>query len=201
MREAYRIEPDLSASSPLSNSAKRLYELVTKKKNVTRSKETVIRLEENLLKAFKIDLGSKTLRDEQVVVRKRKNFEDLTSRTVKCARVKSVVEHLESDKGLEPKVLDKLESRRVNETREGEDFGLSCLALMKTMGISNTKYDDLRWWVKDMVKKNMDLSSMPTSKELMEKVQREMVPSNLKTLMMLTKTLLLKKFKPPPSFF
>ena len=83
----------------------------------------------------------------------------------------------------------------MKETGEGADFGLSCLAFMKTMGISNTKYDDLRWWVKDMVKKNMDLSSMPTSKELMEKVQREMVPSNLKTLMMLTKTLLLKKFK------
>ena len=66
----------------------------------------MIRLEENLLKAFKIDLGSKTLRDEQVVVRKRKNFDDLTSETSKNARLNNVVEMLESDMGLEEKAFE-----------------------------------------------------------------------------------------------
>ena len=42
-------------------------------------------------------------------------------------------------------------------------------------------YDDLRWWLQDMLKRNMDLSSMPTSKQLMEKVQAEMVPRNMET--------------------
>ena len=137
----------------------------------------MIRLEENLLKAFKIDLGSKTLRDEQVVVRKRKNFEDLTSETSKNARLNNVVEMLESDIGLEQKVLEKLENRK--EGKSEDEFDMACLGVMKTLGISNTKYDDLRFWVQDMLRRNIDLSLMPTSRQLMEKVQAEMVPPNM----------------------
>ena len=74
-------------------------------------------------------------------------------------------------------MLEKLEVRKMTEKSE-EDFDLSCLALMKTMGISNTKYDDRRYWLQDMLRRNMDLSSMPTSKQLMENVQAEMVPGN-----------------------
>ena len=39
----------------------------------------------------------------------------------------------------------------------------------------------LQLWVRDMLRRRMDLSSMPTSKQLMEKVQSEMLPGNMKT--------------------
>ena len=144
----------------------------------------MIRLEENLLKAFKIDLGNKAVeeceeegvKDTQVVGEKRKNFEELTSRTSKRERVKNVVEMLESDIGLEDKVFEKLETRKEGKS---DDFDMACLAVMKTLGISNHKYDDLRFWVQDMLRRNMDLSLMPTSRQLMEQVQAEMVPPNM----------------------
>ena len=65
-------------------------------------------------------------------------------------RVKNVIEMLDSDHGLEEKVLEKLELRKGGEKSYG-DFDLACLALMKTTGISNTKYDDLRFWIQDTV--------------------------------------------------
>ena len=123
----FSLLPDLSLTSSLFKGAKKVYDLARMKKYVNKSRETVIKLEESCLKSFEIDLGNLTLSDcdqdrhhaydgdqhgcgENLgpIAKKRKNFEDLTSRTVKCARVKSVVEHLESDKGLEPKVLDKV---------------------------------------------------------------------------------------------
>ena len=45
----------------------------------------------------------------------------------------------------------------------------------------NIKYDDLRYWLQDVLRRNMDLSSMPTFKQLIEKVQAETVPGNMKT--------------------
>ena len=152
-----------------------------KKKNARQSKETVIKCEEAILKAFEIELGSAVMKnDDETRGTKRKNFDELNSKMSKIARVKNVIEILDSDRGLEEKVLDKLEVRKMTGKSE-DDFELSCLSLMKTMGISNTKYDDLRFWVRDMVRRRMDLSSMPTSKQLMEKVQSEMLPGNMKT--------------------
>ena len=148
---------------------------------MNQSRETVIKNEEAALKAFEIDLGCLVVKDDEAIRgTKRKNFEELTSKSSKRARVMNVVEMLQSDIGLEEKVLEKLETRKAGEKSE-EDFEMSCLAVMKILGISNHKYDDLRFWILDMLRRNMDLSSMPTSKQLMEKVQAEMVPPNLTT--------------------
>ena len=180
VKESFGVEPDLSISSPLHKGAKRLYKLAKLKKNVNKSKAAVVKCEEVNLKAFEIELGGKivNVKDGQENKGKRKHFEDLASRESRRKRVKSVIEVLESDHGLEGKVLNQLELRKEG-AKGDQDFGLACLALMKTMGISNTKYDDLRFWVQDMLRRKMDLSSMPTSKQLMEKVQAEMVPPNM----------------------
>ena len=172
MKESFGVEPDLSISSPLHKGAKRLYNLAKKKKNVNKSKATVLKCEEVNLKAFEIELGGKIVhvKDGQENKGKRKHFEELASRESRRKRVKSVIEVLESDFGLEEKVLNKLELRKGG-AKNDQDFDLACLALMKTMGISNAKYDDLRFWVKDMLQRNMDLSSMPTSKQLIEMVR------------------------------
>ena len=142
MKENFGVDPDLSTSSPLFKGATRLYELVKKKKNVKKSKETVIKSEEANLKGFEIDLGEKavTVKDGKEKSGKRKNFDELTSKDKKRMRVKNVIEMLDSDHGLEEKVLEKLELRKGGEKSYG-DVDLVCLALMKTTGISNTKYD------------------------------------------------------------
>ena len=180
VKDNFGVDPDLSLSSPLYKGATKLYKLVRKKKYVNKSRENVIKCEEENLKAFEIELGNLPVKDDKETVRKRKNYEDLTSKTSKRARVKSVIDILESDVGLEQKVMEKLEVKKGG-GKGDEDFDLSCLALMKTMGISNTKYDDLRFWVQDMLRRDMDLASMPTSRQLMEKVQKEMIPPNMST--------------------
>ena len=63
VRENFGVDPDLSDSSPLVKGAKRLYELVKKKKNARQSKETVIKCEEAILKAFEIELGSAVMKN------------------------------------------------------------------------------------------------------------------------------------------
>ena len=181
VREKFGLVPDLSISSPLYKGATKVYNLTRKKKNVNQSRETVIKFEEAALKAFEIDLGGLVVKDDEAIgVMKRKNFDELTSRSSKRARVMNVVGMLESDSGLEEKVLKELETRQGGVKSE-EDFELACLALIKTLGISNRKYDDLRFWVQDMIRRQKDLSLMPTSRLLMEKVQAEMVPPNMTT--------------------
>ena len=106
VRENFGVDPDLSDSSPLVKGAKRLYELVKKKKNARQSKETVIKCEEAILKAFEIELGSAVVKknDDETRGTKRKNFDELKSKVSKIARVKNVIEILDNDRGLEEKV-------------------------------------------------------------------------------------------------
>ena len=178
VRDNFGVDPDLSLSSPLYKGASRLYDLVRKKKYVNKSRENVIKCEEGNLRAFEIELGNVAVKDEERG--KRKHFYELSSKTSKRARVVNVVEMIQSDIGLEEKVLKKLEPRK-GEGKSEQDFDMSCLALMKTLGISNYKYDDLRYWILDMIRKDMDFSLMPTSRKLMKKVQAEMVPPNMTT--------------------
>ena len=58
---------------------------------------------------------------------------------------------------------------------------LCCLYLMKTLSLSDTKYDDLRWWIMDVQKRGFSLSTMPASTTLKAKVNKEMVPPNMRS--------------------
>ena len=178
VQESFGISPDLSISSPIYKGAKKLYDLTRQKKNSKQSKMRMMKNEEVNLKAFEIKIEGVVVRGDPEILEKRKNFEDLTSRTSKRARVTNVIEMLENDIGLEEKVLEKLETRNGGKSEE-EGLDMACLAVMKTLGLSNHKYDDLRFWVQEMARRNFNLSLMPTSRQLMEKVQAEMVPPNM----------------------
>ena len=54
-----------------------------------------------------------------------------------------------------------------------EDFKLCCINLMKTLNLSDTKYDDLRWWVEGVLKRGFSLSSMPSARMLKKGEQRD----------------------------
>ena len=195
VRDMSRVsQVNITRSSPLYVAANKIYHMARAKKNVKKVKESFLESHRDILEKYEVKIdeneGEKSDKGQSVAkkknpiqseVNKRKNFDDLKSAKSKRARVKSVIEILEEDQGLEEKVLEKLENRKAGGKSGNEDFGISCLALIKIMGISNTKYDDLRWWLQDMLRRKMDLSSMPTSKQLMEKVQAEMVPRNMET--------------------
>ena len=156
----FGLVPDVSTSSTLFKGASKLYNLARKKKNARKSQETVIKCEEETLKAFEIDLGDlKTSEEEDQnqsrramspykdllpevkeskLRGKRKNFDELKSSNKKRARVRSIIEILEEDTGLEKKVRQKLEMRKVDQKSDVEDFDISCLALMKIMDIKNS---------------------------------------------------------------
>ena len=52
---------------------------------------------------------------------------------------------------------------------------------MKKLKLSDTKYDDLRRWVEDVIRRGFSLSSMPTSRALKAKVNKEMIPPNMQS--------------------
>ena len=98
----------------------------------------MLKWEEVNLKGFEIELGSKVeapvvKNDHKTRGLKRKNFDELNSKQSKTARARNVVEILDSDRGLKEKILKVMKRTEKSE----EDFDLSCLSLMKTMGISN----------------------------------------------------------------
>ena len=98
VKENFGLVPDLSVSSPLFKGAIKVYDLARKKKNVNQSKETLIKCEETALKSFQIDLGDVIVKDDEALRgSKRKNFDEMTSRDKKIARVKNVIDILESD--------------------------------------------------------------------------------------------------------
>ena len=98
VKENFGLVPDLSVSSPLFKGAIKVYDLARKKKNVNQSKETLIKCEETALKSFQIDLGDVIVKDDEAFRgSKRKNFDEMTSRDKKIARVKNVIDILESD--------------------------------------------------------------------------------------------------------
>ena len=57
----------------------------------------------------------------------------------------------------------KLAREASEKSTDEEDFKLCCLYLMKTLSLSDTKYDDLRWWIMDVQKRGFGLSTMPAS--------------------------------------
>ena len=114
----------------------------------------------------------------QVKGQNRKTFEKVVKKTQKN-RVKSVVEQIENDPGLEEAVLETLKERKESEDcgdETSEEFNLAVLSLMKTLCLSERKLDDLRYWIQDMQRRGMDLSKIPPFKKLRKTTIQEMLP-------------------------
>ena len=52
---------------------------------------------------------------------------------------------------------------------------------MKTLHLSERKLDDLRFWIRDMLKRGMDLSRIPDFSNLRKTTIKEMIPDGLKS--------------------
>ena len=188
-------------SSPLGKAAKRLYELVKKPKSANLGKEMFVKVEEDTLKKYKVKVEEKQVdqiegkdEDEEVYrgvtkcdeekelkqPKKRKSFSELKDTRSKKARLGNVLKIVEGDDGLGQEVFKHFKREESEKTDGGgEDFKLCCLNLMKTLRLSDTKYDDLRWWIMDILERGFSLSAMPASNTLKAKVLKEMVPPNM----------------------
>ena len=194
---------DITPSSPLFVAANKIYNMVMKKKNVRKGKDSFVKSELETLEKYEVKLEenqSEEIYEEQSEAEsekeeevegveklksvKRKNFDDLKSRKMKKARVDNIIKVIKADYGLEDGVVEKLKmvEKDSGVAREKEEaFKMCCLNLMKTLSLSETKYDDLRWWILDVSNRGFNVSSMPASSTLRAKVKKEMVPPNMQS--------------------
>lgn len=189
---------ETSTSSPLFKAATKIYNLVKKRKNANKGKDLFVTVEEDTLKKYEVKVEERQVEEkveeqfeekENVKekddwrTRKRKNFNELKSAEIKKARLANVVDIIKADAGLEEEVFHHMKREREaseeKRSKHEEDFKLCCLNLMKTLRLSETKYDDLRWWIKDVLERGYSLSHMPASTTLKAKVNKEMVPPNM----------------------
>ena len=74
---------------------------------------------------------------------KRKSFDELKSSKMKKARVDDIIQVIKADVDLENHVIEQLMAEKEKKKKEKEEaFKICCLNLMKTLSLSDTKYDD-----------------------------------------------------------
>lgn len=118
--------------------------------------------------------------------KKKKSYEDSNERW-KRALVCSEVKKMEENPGLEDGLLSRLSSRAKKRSMEEQkedvsteffDPLLSCLNLISSADISMNKWDFLRLWIRDFIKRGGDILNLPCSKTLRSSKDK-MVPSGL----------------------
>ena len=192
---------DSSISSPLSRAAIKIYDMTKKPKYSRKSLQFFLEKENDTLQEYMVEIKNKPNEDikeniggeskdkdkldeknQEKKEVKRKAYSELGEKRKK-QRKSTVIQQIREDSGLENDVFEDLKVKKNNSGDSGEDegFKLACLNLMKTVGLSNTKYNDLRWWVKDAMKRGFNLSAMPTARVLKAKISKEMIPPNMKT--------------------
>ena len=194
----------MDSSSTLYKAMVKLYNMVKKPKNMRKGLAAFLKQEDEELRTYMLVIQEEVHEDEVRLTdgeyddeedeeaeegeekksRKKKKYDKLKTEKVKKARVENVVEMMKNDAGLENDVFEHLKLDREDSGDKevvSEAFKLCCLNLMKTLHLSDTKYDDLRWWVEDVITRGFSLSSMPTSRALKEKVNKEMVPPDMQS--------------------
>ena len=83
----------------------------------------------------------------------------------KYRRVKNIVQQLDENPGVEGALLKTLKRRDSEENDVSDEFKLAVLSLMKTLHLSKRKLNDLRFWIRDMIKRGMDLLSPPQARQ------------------------------------
>ena len=169
--------------------AKSLHSLLGKSKNKNKGLEWILEREKGYLEGVSFEVAESSekrkgsekkeasLDSGAIKSQKRKQFDEAGEKT-KSRRVKSVIQHLEEDQGLEGAVLKTLETRKESEDDDdvSEEFKLAVLSLMKTLNLSERKLDDLRYCINDMIRRGMDLSKIPTFLNLRRTTIKEMIP-------------------------
>ena len=194
---------DTNPSSPVFKAAIKIYDLVKKNKNLGKEKfveresktleNYVVKLEEKQGEADEgksekeentEDVKMKNAKEDEgkVPVEKRKSFGDLKSKRQKTARVNNIINIIKEDAGVEDEVVARLKMAKedsADKSEKEEEFKMACLNAMKTLSLSDTKYDDLRFWLFDMIQRGFNLLDMPASTTLKAKVRKEMIPSDM----------------------
>ena len=193
-------QEDSSISSHLLTAASKIYDMTRKPRYSHKSLQFFLEKENDALQEYMIEIKKKPNEDEDVDGGESKEKDELHEKKHKKSGVKrkayselgkqrkkqrrsTVIHQIREDNGLEDDLFEELKVKKNSSGYSGEDeaFKLACLNLMKTLGLSSTKYNDLRWWVKDVMKRGLNLSAMPTARVLKAKIAKEMVPPNMKT--------------------
>ena len=170
------MEPATERGSDVSKAANCLRQLVLRK-HKNKGLEEVLTKERDYLEKISFDV--RKVREN--AGENRKVFEE-AGRETKRERIKSIIEQIENDPGLEEAVMDTLQQRKKSEDCDeevSEEFKIAVLSLMKTLEISGRKLDDLRYWIKDMIRRGMDLSKIPNYHKLSQTTMKDMIPDGL----------------------
>ena len=188
VKEITRIERvATNSSSMLYKAMVKLYNLTRKPKNVRQGLETFMKVESEVLNSYMLVFGGEEENEKSTKRRrcsKRKSYAELKTVRLKKARVTKVMEVIKEDADLGEDVFEHLKMEKQDSCDKdvtSEAFKICCLSLMKTLRLSDTKYNDLRWWIEDVINRGFDLASMPTARSLKKKVKEEMVPPNMET--------------------
>ena len=168
------------------------------KKNKARNQETFTKLEKGLLENKTIEIkeanteetDDEEYKDEESKTEKkiRKKFVDLKCEKSKKIRVQDVVHEMAKDEGIEDAILAELKARKDSSNQDNRKeyrIKLFCMILMKTLNISQFKFDDFRWWLKNMIQVEgltlEDLLNLPCEKTLRNTIMKDMIPPGMKT--------------------
>ena len=66
-----------------------------------------------------------------------------------------------------------------SQLEENEKFEVAVLSLMKSLSISESKLDVLRFWIRDMMRRGFDLNNIPHYHKLRNTTPEKMLPPGL----------------------
>ena len=91
-------------------------------------------------------------------------------------RMKKVLDILDRDKGLEDSLFKVLSKRKELSLQSDVNINLCCLNVISTLNLSHNKWDDLRFWIIDMVSQGVDFTNIPTREVLRKEVEKPSPP-------------------------
>ena len=166
-------DTDPKSNADILKAAKYLCCLLTRK-HKNKGLEEILDKERDYLEKISFDVRKvRENKGEDI-----KDFESAGKLTQK-KRLKSVIYQIETDPGLEEAVLDTLQQRKNSEEEDDEvteEFKMAVLSLMKTLSLSEKKLDDLRFWIRDMLRRGMDLSKITHYQKLRQTTIKDMIP-------------------------
>jgi hypothetical protein len=151
---------------------------------LTKEKDLLNKKEFEVVAAETVETEDSDYEYEEVHQQRKKTFKNLQSRTSKIRRINDAIANIDNDEGIENEIVDNLRKRKKSaegETKEEVDVGVCCLNAMSILGLSETKFDDLRWWLKDMIRRGVDLSNLPNSDILRKTTMKEMIPPDMES--------------------
>ena len=181
IKEVTGSDVDVSSNSPLSKLAQKFLNIFKRKYKGKKSVKWLKENEEEYLVDQKLEVTEK----KKGGAEKRKSFEDLKGVKPKKIRVESAIEEMEKDPGLKDGVFKELKIRKESSEKEQEgeggeeEFMLAILGLMKKLGLSETKLDDFRFGIRDLIRRGFDLTKIPYYQKLRKQAIEKMIPPGL----------------------